>query len=214
MIRVLLADDHPLVRAGIKQTLSINKEIEVIAEANNGSEAVALIKQHEPDIAVIDVNMPVKSGIDVLSELSDAPVSTKVILLTMYKNRNYFYQAVSFGAKGYVLKETSAEDLIDAVENVANGKVFISGAFSQFLENEKKQEDERRIILDSINSMTDMEKKVMSLIAEWKTNNEIAEALFISPRTVGTHRTNISNKLNLRGSNTIVRFAIENRELF
>ncbi|NOX16724.1 MAG: response regulator transcription factor [Chlorobi bacterium] len=211
-IKILIADDHPLYREGIKQTLA---KIEcVISECSNGEEAIKLILEQKPDVAIVDLRMPVKSGLDVLSELAGGQNNAKIILLTMYENLNYFYQAVSFGAKGYLLKGNAVDELIPAVKEVFAGGVFVSVNLRNEIDSVHKKEYEHKALIFSINTLTEAEKKIVKLVGDWKTNGEIAELLSISKRTVENHRAHISEKLNLRGTHSLIRFAIQNREFF
>jgi len=212
-ISILIADDHPLFRAGVKQTLE-KLETAEIYEAEDGDKALQIIRELEPDVAVIDIRMPGKTGLEILSELYNSGVTTKIILLTMYKNVNYFYQAVSLGVKGYLLKETAVQDLVEAVKTVHSGGTFISSRLKALIESGKTDEYQNKLLIDSVNSLTSSERQIMKLLSEWKTNCEIADILFNSVRTIENHRANISDKLNLRGVHSLVQFAIENRELF
>ncbi len=212
-ISLLIADDHPLFRAGVKQTLE-KLESEKIYEAEDGDKALQIIREFEPDVAVIDIRMPGKTGLDILSELYNSAVTTKIILLTMHKNVNYFYKAISVGAKGYLLKETAVHDLIEAVKTVYHGGTFISNRLKALIQSQKKDEFQNKLLIDSVNSLTSAEKQIMKLLSNWKTNCEIADILFNSTRTIENHRANISEKLNLRGVHSLIQFAIENRELF
>jgi len=212
-ISILIADDHPLFRAGVKQTLE-KLETAEIYDAEEGDKALQIIRELEPDVAVIDIRMPGKTGLEILSELYNSGVTTKIILLTMYKNVNYFYQAVSLGVKGYLLKETAVQDLVEAVKTVHSGGTFISSRLKALIESGKTDEFQNKLLIDSINSLTSSERQIMKLLSEWKTNCEIADILFNSVRTIENHRANISDKLNLRGVHSLVQFAIENRELF
>jgi DNA-binding NarL/FixJ family response regulator len=209
---LLIADDHPLFRAGVKQALSQHADYE-IAEVENGKEAIAYICDNKPVIAILDIRMPQKTGLEVLADLYEKHEPTRVILLTMHKNIMYFYQAVALGVKGYLLKETAVEELSLAVKQVESGGIFISSRLSALIESEKKLSTKEDLTA-SINSLTKTEREVMKLVGEWKTNSEIAEMLFISARTAGNHRTNISSKLNLHGNHSLIRFAIENKDLF
>jgi DNA-binding NarL/FixJ family response regulator len=211
---ILLADDHPLFRAGVKQVLEKSTSCRVVGEAENGSEALQKIISLKPDIAILDVRMPEKSGLEVLEYINENNLPVKVILLTMYKNPNYLYKAIPLGVKGYLSKEDTVLEIIKAVETIFNGRSYISSSLSVLLIGKEKSEKELQNNIKAVSSLTRMEKEVMKLIAEWKSNNEIAEKLFISARTAGNHRTNISNKLNLRGSHSLIKFAIENKELF
>ncbi len=212
-ISLLIADDHPLFRAGVKQTLEKLESVEIY-EADEGNKALQLIRELEPGVAVIDLRMPGKTGLEILSGLYESGTSTKIILLTMYKNVNYFYQAVSLGAKGYLLKETAVHDLIEAVKTVLGGGTFISSRLKALIESEKTDEFQNKLLIDSVNSLTSCERQIMRLISDWKTNCEIADILFNSVRTIENHRANISDKLNLHGTHNLIKFAIDNRELF
>ena len=213
-IKIVIADDHPLFRAGLKQTLEAEQNFKVVGEAENGKDAIEMINSKNPDVALLDIRMPGLNGIEILEKLYEEKTNTKVILLTMYKNENYFYQAISLGAKGYILKETAVNELIEAVNIVADSGTFISEALTHFITAAKKTDEDSQQIINSINSLTETEKKILHLISQWKTNNEIAEELFVSPRTVGNHRTHISLKLNLHGTHSLVRFSIENQDIF
>lgn len=212
-ISLLIADDHPLFRAGVKQTLEILEPVEIY-EAEDGNKALQIIQDLEPDVAVIDLRMPGKTGLEILSELFESGTSTKIILLTMYKNINYFYQAVSLGVKGYLLKETAVHDLIEAIKTVHRGGSFISSRLKALIQSEKTDEFQKKLLIESVNSLTSSERQIMKLLSEWKTNCEIADILCNSVRTIENHRANISDKLNLRGTHNLIKFAIENRELF
>ena len=212
-ISLLIADDHPLFRAGVKQTLEKLEPAEIY-EAEDGDKALQLIREIEPDVAVIDLRMPGKTGLDILSELYNSGIATRIILLTMHKNVNYFYKAISDGAKGYLLKETAVHDLIEAVKIVYHGGTFISSRLKALLKSEKSDEFQNKLLIDSVNSLTSAERQIMKLLSEWKTNCEIADILFNSVRTIENHRANISDKLNMHGVHSLVQFAIENRELF
>lgn len=212
-LKILVADDHPLFRAGVVQTLRIIPGAQIF-EAEEGSEAARKITEIQPDIAVIDLRMPGKTGLDILSDFKNADFSVKIILLTMYKNVTYFYQAVSLGVKGYLLKETAVEELVVAVKKVAEGNVFVSGRLQELISAEKVDEFENKLMIEAVNSLTKSEKRVIKLISEWKTNSEIADILSNSVRTIENHRAIITEKLNLQGKHSLIKFAIENRELF
>jgi len=212
--KIIIADDHPLFRAGVKQTLESVEHFTVIGEAEDGETALELIRSREPDIAVLDIRMPKMNGLEIVSAINNEQLPTKALLLTMFKNKNYFYQAIQGGVKGYVFKETALNDLTKAVDAVSRGETFMSESLSYFMQAEEKQKIDGRLLTEAINSLTATEKKVLQKIADWKTNNEIGAELFISHRTVGSHRNHISDKLNLHGQHSLIRFAIENKELF
>lgn len=212
-ISLLIADDHPLFRVGVAKTLSEFESME-INEAKEGEEALKKILNLKPDVAVLDLRMPVRTGLEILSALYDLDIPTRIILLTMYKNVNYFYQAVALGAKGYLLKETAVNELIKAVTEVYDGRTFISERLRKLLRSEPKDEEEKRALIESVNALTKTECDIMHLLSQWKTNNEIALTLHNSVRTIENHRSLISDKLNLRGKHNLIKFAIENKELF
>lgn len=212
-LKILVADDHPLFRAGVVQTLTQLPGIE-IDEAKEGNEALKRVIEQEPDIAILDLKMPGKTGLEILAELNEANIPVKTILLTMYKNTMYFYQAVSLGAKGYLLKETAVDDLLTAIKEVSEGRVFISNRLKNLIHTGKKDEFRNKLRIEAINSLTNSEKEIMKLLAEWKTSNEIADLLSNSVRTIENHRARISEKLSIRGAHSLIRFAIENKELF
>lgn len=214
-IKVLVADDHPLFRSGIKQELEKIENTEIIAEAKNGKDALRLIESLKPDVAILDISMPFKSGLKVLLEINEKKLSpTKIILLTMHHNQNYLFKAISLGAKGYILKDDAIAEIRKGIETVILGGPYISTSLSEILGKKIIRSTVEKQNLQSISSLTNMERQVLKLISEWKTNNEIAEELFISPRTAGNHRNNISQKLNLSGTYGIIKFALENKDLF
>ena len=215
IIKVLIADDHLLVRTGITSLLKDADEIEVIAEAENGKDALRLIESLKPDVAILDISMPFKSGLKVLLEINEKKLSpTKIILLTMHHNQNYLFKAISLGVKGYILKDDAIAEIRKGIETVILGEPYISTSLSEILDKKIRRSTGKKQNLQSISSLTNMERQILKLISEWKTNNEIAEELFISPRTAGNHRNNISQKLNLSGTYGVIKFALENKDLF
>jgi DNA-binding NarL/FixJ family response regulator len=212
---IIIADDHPLFRSGLKHELLKHEFIKVISEACRGEEALTAIENLNPDIAILDIRMPEKSGLEILSILNEKPtVKTKIILLTMHRNKNYLFRAISLGVKGYLLKEDAVAEISKGVDTVIEGEHFISSSLSDVLLPGNKSLKETEESIQAVASLTKMERQVLKLIAEWKTNNEIAEELFISPRTAGNHRSNISIKLNLSGTYGVIKFALENKDLF
>ncbi len=207
---VLVCDDHPVVRQGIINTIENDKSFIVSHECENGKEALIKIKNHTPDIAILDISMPSLSGIEVLGKLNKENSPTKVIIMTMYDDEEYFTEAMDLGAKGYLLKENALSDLIKCLQTVANGKYFICPSFSNSLVNSYKTKNENSLL----DILTFAEIKVLKLISENKTSNIIAKELNISRRTVESHRHNMHIKLNLQGYNQLFQFAIENKYSF
>ncbi|MDQ3020302.1 MAG: response regulator transcription factor [Bacteroidota bacterium] len=212
-IQIIIADDHPIFRSGLKQIIEDEDDIEIIGEAADGEKALEIIKEKAPEIAILDVDMPKKTGFEVLKELNKMNSPVKVIFLTMYKEENLFDEAMDLGIKGYVLKESAADDICECIRLVANGNYAISPLISNFLVKRLSLMDKLKKEKPSINDLTQMERKILKLVSENKTSKEIADELFISPKTVESHRSNISKKLELQGSLSLVRFALENKSL-
>ena len=207
--RVVVADDHVLFRQGMKKLLEEMPDVEVIGEAGDGLELLDLLKELAPDIVLVDISMPNIRGIEATHEIKSRYPHTKVLILTMHKGKEYLYHAISAGVHGYLLKEDSDIELLSAIETVRNGGIYVSQSLSGEMAG-----DLSRLIRGKTKSMRDglsnRETEVMTLISEGKTNNEIGELLSISPRTVETHRAHILEKLKLKGTADMVRYAIEN----
>jgi len=210
-ISILIADDHPIFRSGLRQLIEGEKNIKIIGEADNGEKALEIIREKNPDIAILDLDMPKMTGLQVLKNLKEE--STKVIFLTMYAEEDIFDEAMNLGIKGYVLKDSAVNDIIECISTVSDDNYYISPSVSNFLINRRKKLRELRDNVPALDNLTATEKKILKFISENKTSREIANVLFLSPRTIENHRANISNKLNLKGSHSLVKFAIENKSL-
>ncbi|MFN2374653.1 MAG: response regulator [Cyclonatronaceae bacterium] len=213
MINVLLADDHNIVRYGISSILNTSPDINIVAEASDGSEAVSLYEQHQPDVCIIDISMPVMNGLEATRQILRTSPGAKIIIMTMHLNEEYLNQVLSAGAMGYLLKNTNKTDLINSIRRVYNGeKVFstsVSDLMTQsYIRQSKKQSGGTRS--DNRIQLTRRENEILKLIAEGQTSQAIAAKLFISPRTVDTHRANLMQKLNVKNSAALVRYAVEN----
>lgn len=208
-IRVLVADDHAVVREGIRAVLEAANTVEVVAEASTGDEALELARVHEPDVAVLDVSMPGRSGLELASTLRDELTSVRVLMLSMHEKPEYVLGAVRAGAHGYVLKEADPAELLQAVETVHRGEEFFSSRaarqLSAAIREEERQDDED----GRAASLTSREREVLIRVAEGRTSREIADELGISPRTVETHRESIMMKLEIRTVAGLTRFALE-----
>jgi DNA-binding NarL/FixJ family response regulator len=202
-IRVLLADDHALVRRGFRMILSSQPDFEIIGEAGNGREALEFALQQKPDVVVMDVAMPELNGIEATRRISEALPRTRVLALSMHKDAVYVREILRAGARGYLLKDSSDTDLLSAVRAVANGDGYISPGVSEAVLS-----DYRRHVTDPLDLLTSREREVLQMIAEGKTNKEIAAALNLSVYTVDAHRGRIMEKLNLHSAGELVRFAI------
>jgi DNA-binding NarL/FixJ family response regulator len=203
--RILLADDHAVVRQGFKMILSAQTDMEIVGEAANGREAVELAQQLHPDVVVMDVAMPELNGIEATRRLIAENPHTRVIALSMHKDSVYVREILRAGARGYLLKDSGAGDLVTAIRAVANGESYLSPAVSNAV-----LDDYRRHVTNPIDLLTSREREVLQMLAEGKTNKEIAVILNLSVYTVDAHRGRIMEKLNLHSINELVRFAVRN----
>ena len=203
MIRVLLADDHAMVRKGVRLILEAQSDMEIAGEAGNGREAVELAEKLHPDVVVMDVAMPELNGIEATRRLAASSPHTRVLALSMHKDSVYVREILRAGARGYLLKDSIDTDLINAVRAVAKGDGYISPGVSDAVLS-----DYRRHVTDPIDLLTSREREVLQMIAESKTNKEIAVALNLSVYTIDAHRGKIMEKLNLHSTGELVRFAV------
>jgi two-component system, NarL family, response regulator NreC len=203
-IKILLADDHTIVRQGLKLILSAHPDMEVIGEAANGREAVELAQKLRPDVVLMDVAMPDWNGIEATRRLIGANGRIKILVLSMHKEAVYVREILRAGARGYILKDAIDKELLSAVRSVAKGDGYISPAVSGALLN-----DYRKDVTDPVDLLSGREREVLQLIAEGKTNKEIATRLNLSVYTVDSHRGKIMEKLNLHSTGELVRFALK-----
>jgi DNA-binding NarL/FixJ family response regulator len=202
-IRILLADDHVMVRQGFKMILAAQPDLEIVGEADNGREAVELAEKLQPDVVIMDVAMPDLNGIEATRRLAGTSPHTRVLALSMYKDSVYVREILRAGARGYLLKDAFDRDLLSAVRAVATGEGYLSPAVSDAVLS-----DYRRHVTDPLDLLSSREREVLQLIAEGKTNKEIATALKLSVYTVDAHRGRIMEKLNLHSVGELVRFAV------
>jgi DNA-binding NarL/FixJ family response regulator len=205
MIRVFLADDHTMVRQGFRLILSSQPDIEIVGEAGNGREAVELAEKMNPDVIVMDVAMPDLNGIEATRRLSSSAPRSRVLALSMHKDSVYVREILRAGARGYLLKDSIDSDLLNAVRAIARGDGYLSPGVSDAVLS-----DYRRHVTDPLDLLTSREREVLQLIAEGKTNKEIAGSLNLSVYTVDAHRGRIMDKLNLHSAGELVRFAVRN----
>ena len=209
--RILLADDHSIVRTGLRYLLEQNDAYEVVAEASDGREAVRMAGDHKPEVAVLDIAMPSLNGIEAAALIAKDSPRTSVLLLSMYADEGYLLRGLSAGVKGYILKDSAREELVHAVQTVLGGKSFFSPAIAQMLAEEYTRAMQRRGTEDSYDLLSTREKEVLQLIAEGKSNKEIAEILSLSTYTVESHRTHIMQKLDLHNTAEIVLYAVRKK---
>jgi DNA-binding NarL/FixJ family response regulator len=206
--RVLIADDHALIRSGLRALLEREKEFEVVAEASDGYHALELAQESKPDIAMLDVGMPRLSGIDAAQQITEKMPAVRVIVVSMHSDEGYVLRALKAGAKGYVLKASAEEDVLNAVRAVAAGNAFFSPEISRLLVEEYVREIQRRGVQDSYDLLSIREKEIMRLLVSGKSNRQIADLIHVSPATVETHRTNILQKLNIHSLPELILYAV------
>jgi len=209
-IRILLADDHAILRAGLVRLLSEESDFEVVGEADNGREAVQKVQELHPDIVLMDIGMPVMNGMEATKQIKKRDQDVKILVLTMHDNEEYLFQVLQAGASGYVLKKAADSDLVNAIHVVNRGDCFLyPSAAKMVVEDYLEKLKHGQEPTSSFDTLTDREREILTLVAEGYTNREIAEALFISVKTVETHKANIMEKLNLHKRAELVRYAIK-----
>lgn len=209
MISVLIAEDHLMVRAGIRALLEKAGDIRILGEASNGQEAVALAQENKPDVLIMDIMMPRMNGIQAAENIRDLRLPTHILLLSMYADEGFVHQALQCGVKGYVLKSSISDELLWAVRAVANGQTFLSSPISEIVVESAIHPHTPGTENDPLSNLSPREKEVLQLIAEEHTSGEIAKMLFISEKTVEKHRSRLMEKLNVRNLAGLVRLAIK-----
>jgi len=209
--RVLLADDHGIVRQGLRSVLSRDRSLEVVGEAADGREAVRLAEALNPDIVIMDVTMPQLNGIEATAQIVKRDRKVGVIILSMHLDETYLMRALTAGAKGYLLKDSAEVDLLRAIQSVCNGKPFFSPAITETLLEDYMRFMQQRNLHDSWDLLTEREREVLQLLAEGNSNKEVASTLQLSPYTVDSHRTNLMQKLNLHNTAEIVLYAVRKK---
>ena len=207
-IRILLADDHTLVRHGFRKILEDRPEWEIVAEASDGRDAVRQAIAVRPDVAVLDIGMPLLNGIDATRQLVRRLPDIRVLILSMHADEAYITQALKAGARGYLLKDSADSDLIRAITALASGKSFFSPAVSKVMLDDYVRHLAEKGIVDRFESLSEREREVLQLAAEGRSNKEIAELLHLSPGTVETHRAHILQKLDIHNTAELVLYAV------
>jgi DNA-binding NarL/FixJ family response regulator len=207
-IRILLADDHKLMRSGLRLLIEQQPDLSVVGEAGDGREAVSMAKSLRPDVAVIDIGMPNLNGIEATHQITHSNSEIAVVMLSMHSDESYVLRALKAGAKGYLLKDSAESDLIRAVRAVAGGKSFFSPVVSKVLLDDYMRKLKRSGAEDAYDLLTPREREILQLVAEGKSNKDVANLLNLSVYTVETHRSNIMQKLNLRGVPELILYAV------
>lgn len=208
--KIILADDHALFREGLKRILAEERDLKVVGEVADGLELLKILHNVKPDIIILDITMPNIRGIEAIQEIKTIHPESKILVLTMHREKEYLHQAISSGAHGYLLKEDADSELFSAIDKVKQGKIYISPKLSEYL-----TEDWARIhrgdheLASEIEPLTTREREIIKLVAEGKSSKEVASLLHISIRTVEHHRANIMNKLNLKNIAELIRYAIQ-----
>ena len=204
----MLADDHKLMRSGLRVLLEQQPDLTVVGEASDGRDAVALVASERPDVLVMDIGMPSLNGIEAAAQITQSHPEVSIVMLSMHSDESYVLRALKAGAKGYLLKDSAEADLIRAVHAVAEGKSFFSPAVSKVLLDDYVRKLKRSGTEDPYDLLTPREREILQLVAEGKSNKEIAQLLNLSVYTVETHRSNIMEKLNLHGVPELILYAV------
>ena len=210
-IRIVIADDHPVVRHGLKEMIETDSMLRVVAEAGDGRHALEIIERLKPDVAVLDLDMPEMDGFAVVREIQRKNLAVEIIVLTIHREEELFQEAMDLGVRGYVLKDSATTDIISSIRSAAARQPYISPQLSTFLLNRRRRADALATRKPGLESLTTMERRILKLIADEKTSKDIAAQLFISHRTVETHRTNICRKLDLKGNLPLIKFALTHK---
>ena len=207
-IRILLADDHTIIRSGLRLLLEQQPDFKVVAEAADGREAVELVSKEHPEVAVLDISMPQLNGIEATQQIVSREPRTNVVILSMHSDEGYVLRALKAGARAYILKNSADADLIRAVRSVSEGKSFFSPVISKMLLEDYIRQIRDKEVEDSYDLLTPREREILQLLAEGKANKEVAKILKLSLYTVETHRGNILEKLNLHGVPELILYAV------
>jgi two-component system, NarL family, response regulator NreC len=210
-IRILIADDHTVVRDGLRALLDRQPDLEVVAEASDGRESLRLTDEQNPDVIMMDVAMPNMNGIEAARRILAAHPAIAVVMLSMHQDESYVLQSLKAGAKGYLLKDSPREDVLEAVRSAAKGRSFLSRKVSRMLQEDYYQQLQSKGLNDSWDLLTDREREILQLLAEGRANKEVASLLNISPTTVETHRGHILRKLGLHGTADLILYAVRKK---
>jgi len=205
----MLVDDHEIVRAGLRMLLQSQPDMEIVAEASSGAEALELVQDRKPDVILMDVSMDEMNGIEATRKLKSCCPDVSILALTIHEEEEYFFQMLSAGASGYIPKRAAPDDLLQAIQTVYRGEVFLHSSVASVLVKDFLDRGGSPVVKTEISNLTDREQEVLTLIAEGLTNKQIGERLGISPKTVARHRDNITRKLKLSSRTELTRYAIQ-----
>jgi len=208
-ITAILVDDHSIVRQGIKSVISQEPDIEIVAEASNGNEAIELVREKSPDVVIMDITLPLLNGLDASRQILKQNKNIKIVILSMHENRVFIEKALNYGVKGYVMKESAVDEIRQAIREVYAGRYFLSAKISSFVIQDYVANKKKPIQLRSISVLTSREREVLQLIAEGLSSKEIAQRLNLALKTILVHRNNIMRKLDIHNQTQLVRFALK-----
>ncbi|SMC82554.1 response regulator [Sporomusa malonica] len=209
-IRIVIADDHAVLRSGLKALLNCSPLFDVIGEAGDGQQAFTMVEDLRPDVLLLDISMPVMSGVDCIKEIKSRGLPCRILVLTMYDDNEYIKEVMRAGADGYVLKKSADTELVEGIIKIHSGKKYLNESMSQTLLNSLLQvNDEKHDQRDPYTLLSSRERQVLRLLAQGHTNSEIAEQLSLSAKTVDTYRSRIMNKLNVRKKSELVNYALQ-----
>ncbi len=207
-LRIVLADDHTILRNGLRLLLERQADFKVVGEANNGREAVDLVEREVPDVVVMDIAMPMLNGIEATSRITAARLKTQVVILSVHSDESYILRALKAGARGYLLKDSAEADLIQAIRAVCAGKAYFSPAVSKVLAEDYVRKVQQQGVDDPYDLLTARERELLQLLAELKSTKDISALLGLSPHTVDTHRGNLMQKLNVHSLAELILYAV------
>ncbi len=212
-IQIIIADDHPIFRSGLKQIIEEDDGIEILGYAENGEKALEKIDELNPEIALLDIDMPKMSGLQVLKQMKKSRSTTKVIFLTVFSSEDIFDEAMELGVSGFVLKDCAVNDIVECIYKVADDNYYISPSISNLLVSRRDKIKKLEKDKPNLMELTKTELTILKSISEGKTSKEIADEMYVSYKTIENHRSNISNKLGLKGSFSLIKFALENKHI-
>lgn len=212
-IEILIADDHPLFRKGLRQVIEAQPDMRIVYEAENGEEAEEFLSRYNPDVAILDIEMPKRAGLDVAHSVAERLAAPAIIIMTMHKDELLFNRAMDAGVKGYILKENAVTDVLQGIRMVAEGSYYISPFISEYLVRRSGRINAGGDSRQGLDVLSQAERRVLRLIGEQKTSRQIAEELHLSKKTVNNHRTSICRKLGLSGAHALIYFAMMHRHL-